>query len=261
MSFMLRQAQHERNINRLHRSPWACRRVMLTFYETIIYCAVEKNHWGKDSFCIKMFNYFKYLDCNSILYYSSFNIRIKPSKRKNLPSIWKKVFLFALTARARSGRDDDRLGILEHRRMDENCKYIMYGHLISPMAYKGWKRAEGVQSIFRLYKSARGYGRLPTNAWRVWCTIWFGRSMSRVSFPAALAWQICVSQVSGHDGLGYEASSYCLRFLRLSSICDGGNDFWRYPQAVEDVVSRDLVGDKPENGCQCVGSATGSRLG
>ena len=33
---MLRQAQHERNINRLHRSPWACRRVMLTFYETII---------------------------------------------------------------------------------------------------------------------------------------------------------------------------------------------------------------------------------
>ena len=40
-----------------------------------------------------------------------------------------------------------------------------------------------------------------------------------------------MSQVSGHDGLGYEASSYCLRFLRLSSICDGGRDFLRYPQA------------------------------
>ena len=37
---MLRQAQHERNINRLHRSPEGSlsngRRVMLTFYETIM---------------------------------------------------------------------------------------------------------------------------------------------------------------------------------------------------------------------------------
>jgi len=57
---MLRHAQHERNINRLHRSPWACRRVIRTFYEIIkLYTAnyssksiTLRKHWQKCGFLI-----------------------------------------------------------------------------------------------------------------------------------------------------------------------------------------------------------------
>ncbi|MCX5810631.1 MAG: hypothetical protein NTX36_14900 [Proteobacteria bacterium] len=42
----------------------------------------------------------------------------------------RKVFLFDFAARALTGRDDDKLGISGHRRMDENCKDVPMGPVL-----------------------------------------------------------------------------------------------------------------------------------
>ena len=53
------------------------------------------------------------------------------------------------------------------------------------------------------------------------------------------------------------ANTVSLRELRTAEFGDGRNDFPRHADAVAHVVSSNVVGNQPEDGCECTGPSAG----
>ena len=101
------------------------------------------------------------------------------------------------------------------------------------------------------------YGRLPEDLRRIHEPLYDGRGLPKISGAVALAGGDRVSMLCWRQGMGNCSGSVRLCLMRLQPVHNRRDDLRAHAQTFDHVVPRDVVCDKPEDGSQCAGPATG----
>src|SRR5436190_8185033 len=104
--------------------------------------------------------------------------------------------------------------------------------------------------------SVAGHGRLSAHAGGLRKALPIGGSLSRLSFPGALAGRVPLPPVWGKQGVAAAFCALAVCELRVPSFVDCGDDFSGHAHPCEGVVPRSVVDDQPEEWRQRARSAT-----
>lgn len=105
------------------------------------------------------------------------------------------------------------------------------------------------------------YGRLPKDVGRIHRAFLYGARVPCVSYTVAMAGGDGVFALRERHHVGDRPGPVRMRLVRPQPICNCGNALRTHTEALDPVVSGDVVRDQSEKGRQRVGTATGLGIG